>query len=136
MTHAVARESRQEGTARRRQRTFGRMAQRRALTSTVENAGMDVDADRLTKTLASRLAAIVPDGFHVRAADGTSWYSADEGRFPGQLSNYDAGSMGRGQPRSMARDGDSAAAVRGSPRPYTPSLVRRAGHQQPSSTRL
>jgi hypothetical protein len=41
---------------------------------------MDVDADRLTESLASRLAAIVPDGFHVRAADGMLWYSADVGR--------------------------------------------------------
>jgi hypothetical protein len=64
------------------------------LTSAAENAGVDVDADLLTETLASRLAAIVPDGFHVRAADGMLWYSADEGRFPGQLSNYDAGSWG------------------------------------------
>lgn len=28
------------------------------------------------------LAAIVPEGFHVEASDGTLWYSADHGRFP------------------------------------------------------
>ncbi|HUC25789.1 MAG TPA: hypothetical protein VMA73_24030 [Streptosporangiaceae bacterium] len=49
---------------------------------------MDVDADRLTDILAGRLAAIVPDGFRVRACDGALWYSAEPGRFPGQLSNY------------------------------------------------
>ena len=41
---------------------------------------MDVDADRPTETPANRLAAIVPDGFHVRAVDGMLWYSADDGR--------------------------------------------------------
>jgi hypothetical protein len=55
---------------------------------------MDVDADRLTETLASRLAAIAPDGIHVRAVDGMLWYWADDGRFPGQLSNYDPGRAG------------------------------------------
>jgi hypothetical protein len=53
-----------------------------------ESCGMDIDAGRLTETLAARLAAIVPDGFHVRAADGMLWYSADQGRFPGQLSYF------------------------------------------------
>ena len=55
---------------------------------------MDVDADRLTEALAGRLAAIVPDGFHVRAADGMLWYSSEAGRFPGQLSNYQVGASG------------------------------------------
>jgi hypothetical protein len=43
-----------------------------------------VDADKLTQALAGRLAAIVPEGFHVGALDGMLWYSADHGRFPGQ----------------------------------------------------
>jgi hypothetical protein len=55
---------------------------------------MDIDADRLTETLASRLSAVVPDGFHVSAADGMLWYSADPGRFPGQLSDFRAGTSG------------------------------------------
>jgi hypothetical protein len=32
--------------------------------------GVDVDLDKLTLILASRMAAIVPAGFHVEAADG------------------------------------------------------------------
>src|ERR1700757_3912112 len=59
-----------------------------------ESRTMDVDADRLTEALADRLAAIVPDGFHVRAADGMLWYSSEAGRFPGQLSNYQVGASG------------------------------------------
>ena len=55
---------------------------------------MDVDADLLTANLASRLRAIVPDGFHVRAADGMLWYSADPCRFPGQLSDFRVGMSG------------------------------------------
>jgi hypothetical protein len=55
---------------------------------------MDVDADRLTEILASRLAAIVPDGFHVRASGGMLWYSGEPGRFPGQLSDHQAGTVG------------------------------------------
>jgi hypothetical protein len=59
-----------------------------------ESCGMDIDADRLTEALEARLAAVVPDGFHVRAADGMLWYSADQGRFPGQLSNFHVGMSG------------------------------------------
>jgi hypothetical protein len=55
---------------------------------------MDVDVDRLTEILAGRLAAIVPCGFHVRAADGMLWYSGEPGRFPGQLSDYQVGTAG------------------------------------------
>jgi hypothetical protein len=55
---------------------------------------MDVDADRLTVALAQRLAAIVPDGFHVQPEDGMLRYSSDQGRFPGQLSNYHVGTSG------------------------------------------
>ena len=40
------------------------------------------------------MAAIVPAGFHVEAADGMLWYSADPGRFPGQLGNYRVGRSG------------------------------------------
>jgi hypothetical protein len=36
----------------------------------------------------------VPDGFHVRAADGMLWYSGESGRFPGQLNNYTPGASG------------------------------------------
>lgn len=55
---------------------------------------MALDADRLTESLADRLAAIVPDGFQVQAADGMLWYSSDAGRSPGQLSNYQVGISG------------------------------------------
>jgi hypothetical protein len=57
----------------------------------MQNPGMDVDGDRLTEILAGRLAAIIPDGFDVRVRDGMLWYSAEPGRFPGQLSNYQIG---------------------------------------------
>jgi hypothetical protein len=56
--------------------------------------GVDVDADRLTGALAGRLAAIVPEGFHVEASDGMLWYSADRGRFPGQRGDYRTGTAG------------------------------------------
>jgi hypothetical protein len=62
--------------------------------SWAQNQGMDVDADKLAATLARRMAAIVPDGFHVETADGMLWYSADEGRFPGQLGDYMVGKAG------------------------------------------
>jgi hypothetical protein len=69
---------------------------------------MDVDADRLTEALAGRLAATVPDGFHVRAADGMLRYSADEGRFPGQLSNYHVGSADTYIRDNLETHGDTA----------------------------
>jgi hypothetical protein len=53
-----------------------------------------LDPDKLTAALADRLAAIVPAGFHVRAGDGLLWYTADSGRFPGQLGDYQAGEAG------------------------------------------
>ena len=55
---------------------------------------VEVDADKLTASLAARLAAIVPPGFHVQAVDGMLWYTADAGRFPGQLNNYGVGPVG------------------------------------------
>jgi len=68
----------------------------------------DFDADRLTEALADRLAAIVPDGFHVRAADGVLWYSAEAGRFPGQLSDYHVGRSGSYIAENLAAHGDTA----------------------------
>jgi hypothetical protein len=53
-----------------------------------------VDADRFAALLAARLAAIAPDGFHVTLEDDMLWFRSDEGRFPGQQGNYDAGSTG------------------------------------------
>jgi hypothetical protein len=53
-----------------------------------------VDPGKLTAILAARLAAIVPDGFSVQAADGMLRYSSDAGRFPGQLNNYQAHGSG------------------------------------------
>jgi hypothetical protein len=55
---------------------------------------VDVDLSKLTVILADRMAAIVPDGFHVEAAVGRLQYSADKGRFPGQLGNYQVGTAG------------------------------------------
>jgi hypothetical protein len=50
-----------------------------------------IDADKLAVALAERLAAIVPDGFDVRAMDGTLWYSFYADRFPG---HYRGGGSG------------------------------------------
>ena len=54
---------------------------------------MTVNADDFTAFLADRLAAIVPAGFHVEACDGLLWYTADEGRFPGQQGDYRTGQV-------------------------------------------
>jgi hypothetical protein len=40
---------------------------------------LGVDLSELTVSLADRMTAIVPDGFHVEAAEGMLWYSADKG---------------------------------------------------------
>ncbi len=53
-----------------------------------------VDADKFVAILAARLAAIVPDGFKVRASDGMLWFTYAAGRFPGQLNRYTAGGAG------------------------------------------
>jgi hypothetical protein len=53
-----------------------------------------VDPDHLTALLADRLSAIVPAGFHVVAADGMLWYSAEQGMFPGQQGDYRVGRAG------------------------------------------
>jgi hypothetical protein len=55
---------------------------------------VDVDLDKLTRALAARMAAIVPAGFYVEAGDGMLWYSAEEGRFPGQAGGYRVGRSG------------------------------------------
>ncbi len=55
---------------------------------------MDVDLHRLTRALAARMAAIIPAGFYVEAGDGMLWYSAEEGRFPGQAGDYCVGRSG------------------------------------------
>ncbi len=74
-----------------------------------ESCAVDIDADRLTEILADRLGAIVPDGFHVRAADGMLWYSADQGRFPGQLSNFRVGMAGTYVRDNLEAHGQTAA---------------------------
>lgn len=53
-----------------------------------------MDLDHLTALLVDRLSAIVPAGFHVAAAEGTLWYSADQGKFPGQQGNGHVGMSG------------------------------------------
>lgn len=55
---------------------------------------MDVDVDCFASLLAARLAAIVPDGFHVELEGDMLWFRSDQGRFPGQLGDYNAGSRG------------------------------------------
>lgn len=45
-------------------------------------------------SVSHRMTAIVPDGFHVEAAEGMLWYCADKGRFPGQAGNYQVGRSG------------------------------------------
>jgi hypothetical protein len=69
---------------------------------------MEIDAELLAEALAGRLAAIVPDGFRVRAADGMLWYSAQQGRFPGQLSNYHVGMSGTHVRDNLLAQGDTA----------------------------
>ena len=58
------------------------------------NRWVEADVENLMLILAQRLAAIVPAGFRVEAADGMLWYSAEEGRFPGQLGDYWVGRAG------------------------------------------
>jgi hypothetical protein len=76
-----------------------------------------VDPDKLTAVLATRLAAIVPDGFEVRAEDGMLWYTYAAGQFPGQLNRYNAGGAGTyvrdnfDASREDSSDADSAAWV-------------------------
>lgn len=68
-----------------------------------------MDVDRLTGLLAGRLAAIVPPGFHVEAADGMLWYSADQGRFPGQQGDYRSGRAGTHVRAGLGIHGDTEA---------------------------
>ena len=68
-----------------------------------------VDVDTLTALLAGRLGAIVPPGFHVEAADGMLWYSADQGRFPGQQSDYRPGRAGTHVRANLSAHGDTDA---------------------------
>jgi hypothetical protein len=53
-----------------------------------------MDLDQFAAILAERLSTIVPAGFHVTAADGMLWYSAELGRFPGQSGDYCVGKSG------------------------------------------
>lgn len=55
---------------------------------------MDVDVDGFAALLAARLAAIVPDGFHVTLEGDMLWFRSDQGRFPGQQGDYNVGSTG------------------------------------------
>ena len=53
-----------------------------------------MDLDHFAVILADRLSAIVPAGIQVAATDGVLWYSAQDGRFPGQQGDYRAGRAG------------------------------------------
>jgi hypothetical protein len=55
---------------------------------------MTVNPDKFAAALAARLAAIVPDGFHVTLEDDMLWFRSDPGRFPGQQGNYRVGASG------------------------------------------
>ena len=79
---------------------------------------MNVDPDRLTEVLAGRLAAIVPDGFYVRGMDGMLWYSAEAGRFPGQLGDYHVGGSG-----TYVRDNLEACEETGTPEQAVASVA-------------
>jgi hypothetical protein len=68
-----------------------------------------MDADALTALLAARLAAIVPAGFYVQARDGMLWYSADQGRFPGQQGDYRTGQAGTYVRDNLGADADPDA---------------------------
>jgi hypothetical protein len=70
---------------------------------------MGVNVDDLTVMLADRLADIVPAGFRVQAGDGTLWYSAEEGRFPGQQGNYRVGRAGTYVRANLDGQGDTDA---------------------------
>jgi hypothetical protein len=67
---------------------------------------MAVNVDDLTVMLADRLADIVPAGFRVQADDGTLWFSAEEGRFPGQQGNYHVGRSGTYVRANLGAQGD------------------------------
>jgi len=75
-------------------RTVVGAAQERVLGHRASTAQNLMARGRLTETLAARLRAIVPDGFPVRGAGGMLRYSADPGRFPGQLSDFRVGTSG------------------------------------------
>jgi hypothetical protein len=53
-----------------------------------------MNLDDFIIALADRLSAIVPAGFHVSAADGMLWYSAEQERFPDQAGEYRVGQAG------------------------------------------
>lgn len=53
-----------------------------------------MDLNHLAIVLAHRLSVIVPAGFHVASADGMLRYSAEQGRFPGQMGDYCVGLAG------------------------------------------
>jgi hypothetical protein len=63
---------------------------------------MTVDVDRFAGILAQRLAAIVPEGFHVEAGDGMLWYSADDGRRSGTYMRDNFGVYGETDEDNLA----------------------------------
>jgi len=54
----------------------------------------EMDPQKVARLLAGRLSAIVPQGFHVEADEAMIWFTADEGRFPGQQGIYQVGPAG------------------------------------------
>ena len=54
-----------------------------------------MDADGLVRELADRFRAVVPPGFRVAVGSGgVVRFSCDEGRFPGQLGDFQPGTAG------------------------------------------
>jgi hypothetical protein len=99
-----------------------------------------VNADDFTAFLADRLAAIVPAGFHVEARDGMLWYSADQGRFPGQQGDHRVGQAGtyvrdnlRAYGETDADDLTRVAAGRTRPDPTGPRRGRAQWEGRPRS---
>ncbi len=90
---------------------------------------MDVDPDRFAALLAARLAAIVPDGFHVTLEGDMLWFRSDRGRFP-VASRVSAAvqtpaSMPAGTGRPSATESEFSVASR--PRTSSPVLSAQLG---------
>lgn len=53
-----------------------------------------MDPATIASLLVDRLTKIVPDGFYVAFDGKMIWYTAEEGRFPGQQNTYEVGKSG------------------------------------------
>lgn len=69
-----------------------------------------MDLDYFAAALAERLAAVVPTGITITAADGMLWYTAAEGQFLGQFGDGDVGRSGSYVHDNFGLHGDSEEA--------------------------